>query len=377
MIIDDDEFIRLSIKMMLEEVYETVNTLDDPKKLIPELNQKSYDIILLDMNFRQGETGGKEGLYWLEMISIQSPETSVIMITAYGDVSLAVEAIKKGAIDFIVKPWQNEKMLATVSASFKLSNEKKKVSKLTSTQQALSNTLNEPYAEMIGNSNAIKEVFTVIEKVAGTDADVLILGENGTGKELIARSIHRQSPRRDKVFISVDAGALSESLFESELFGHVKGAFTDAVSERRGRFEIADGGTIFLDEIGNINLTQQAKLLSVLQNREVTPIGSNKAISIDVRVLCATNCDIVQLVREGKFREDLLYRINTVEIKVPPLRERLDDMKELADFFLKKFNHRYKKDVVMNEEVIDYLRKYSWPGNIRVTTCFGKSIDIV
>ncbi|MDH5399751.1 MAG: sigma-54 dependent transcriptional regulator [Cyclobacteriaceae bacterium] len=364
-IIDDDEYIRLSLKMFLEQYFEEVECLDDPRELTPLLNRKTYDIALLDMNFRQGDTSGKEGLYWLERLLMQSPDTNVILITAYGDVGIAVEAIKKGAFDFIVKPWQNEKLLATMSAAMQLGAEKKKVKKLISRQHALTTAIESPYNNIIGDSEAMQGIHRTIEKVAGTDADILILGENGTGKELIAREIHRKSARANEVFISIDVGALPETLFESELFGHVKGAYTDAREDRTGRFEAADGGTIFLDEIGNIPLHQQSRLLSVLQNRCINRVGSNERINIDVRVICATNGNIKQMVKAGDFREDLLYRINTIEITLPPLRERTEDIPQLTDYFLDIFNRKYNKNAHVDNRLLGKMHLYSWPGNIR------------
>ncbi len=365
LIIDDDEFIRLSLKMLLEQYYSSVTVLEDPKKLTTQLNENKYDVALLDMNFRQGDTSGKEGLYWLERILTQSEDTNVILITAYADINIAVDAIKKGAMDFIIKPWQNEKILATINTALKLNIEKKKVKNLTGKAQALSSAMDTPFIEIIGNSGPMQQVFKLVDKVAGTDANVLILGENGTGKELIARDIHRKSLRKGEIFINVDVGALSDSLFESELFGHKKGAFTDAKEDRIGKMEAASGGTFFMDEIGNISLNQQSKLLAALQNRQVVKIGSNDVVPIDIRLVCATNSEIHHLVKDREFREDLLYRINTVEIKLPPLRERTDDIPQLVNHFLSKYGQKYGKEFDVPKSVLTTLMRYPWHGNVR------------
>jgi len=336
----------------------------NPKKIPFLLNQASYDVILLDMNFTEDTTSGKEGFFWLEKILEQNPKAVVVMITAYGDVEMAVKALKLGATDFVLKPWQNEKLLATVLSAAKLSNSYKQVESLQKTNQHLVETLSG--GEIIGESKAIQQVLAMIERVAKTDANVLILGENGTGKELIAKAIHRHSLRAKEAFVSVDMGAISENLFESELFGHKKGAFTDAKEDRTGRFELAQKGTLFLDEIGNLPLTHQAKLLAVLQNRQITPVGSNKVIPIDIRLICATNLNIHQAVAEGNFRQDLLYRINTVEIHLPPLRERAGDIPILARHFLQKYAKKYHRPTPrLSAEATAFLESYPFPGNVR------------
>ncbi|GAA0188189.1 sigma-54 dependent transcriptional regulator [Fulvivirga kasyanovii] len=366
LIVDDDEIILLTAKMFLEQYFSEVSTLDIPNNIPDELSKRTYDVVLLDMNFKQGETSGKEGLKWLKEILEIAPETSVLLMTAYGEVNLAVEAMKEGAVDFIVKPWQNERLLATVQTALKLSEQQKQVRHLKSQQEILSSSADHQAGDIIGNSKAIREVFTIINKVAKTDADVLILGENGTGKEVAARAIHRQSNRADQVFISVDLGSISENLFESELFGHKKGAFTDAREDRTGRFEAASGGTLFLDEIGNLSLALQAKLLTVLQNRKIIKVGTNHPIEVDVRVICATNSNLHNMVNEGAFREDLLYRINTVECTIPPLRKRTDDIPLLTDHFLEMYCRKYNKQkLYIPEGIIKRLQKYNWPGNIR------------
>ncbi|MCS6796536.1 MAG: sigma-54 dependent transcriptional regulator [Raineya sp.] len=364
LIVDDDEDILLAAKMFLKKHCKEVVIESNPKKIPFLLNQASYDVILLDMNFTEDTTSGKEGFFWLEKILEQNPKAVVVMITAYGDVEMAVKALKLGATDFVLKPWQNEKLLATVLSAAKLSNSYKEVESLQKTNQHLVETLSG--GEIIGESKAIQQVLTMIEKVARTDANVLILGENGTGKELVAKAIHRNSLRAKEAFVSVDMGAISENLFESELFGHKKGSFTDAKEDRVGRFELAHKGTLFLDEIGNLPLTHQAKLLAVLQNRQVTPVGSNKAIPIDIRLICATNLNIHQAVAEGNFRQDLLYRINTVEIHLPPLRERTGDIPILARHFLQKYAKKYHRPTPrLSAETIAFLESYPFPGNVR------------
>jgi two-component system response regulator HydG len=366
LIVDDDPYILLSVTTLLEQYYSNVRTLKDPSLIPSELNTRSWDVVLLDMNFKPGVTSGEEGLQWLEKMLKTDTGLSVIIITAYGDIDVAVNAMKKGAIDFIVKPWQNEKLLGTVSAAFKLSQTRKKVYQLQLQKSALSSALDYNYSEIIGNSPAIVRLKSDISKIAGTDVNVLILGENGTGKELIAREIHRNSQRRDEVFVNIDLGSLSETLFESELFGHQKGAFTDAAEERVGRFEAASGGTLFLDEIGNLTTPLQAKLLSSLQNREIYRVGSNRPVEVDIRLICATNQSIKQMVVQGSFRQDLLYRINTIEIEIPPLRERREDIPLLANHYLSLYRRKYRKGkLTLPVTVIKKLQEYEWPGNIR------------
>ncbi len=366
LIVDDDPHITLSLKMLLEQYYDFIHTLNDPQYIPTILNQHVLDVVLLDMNFKKGDTSGQEGMQWLKRIIEMQAHTSVILITAYGGVDIAVDAMKEGAMDFMVKPWQNEKLLATVNAAFRLSQEKKAVKHLRSQQKILSSAMDFQYSNMIGKSKVMQEVFRSVEKVAKTNANILILGENGTGKELIARALHRGSPRAHEVFISVDLGAVPESLFESELFGHKRGAFTDAKEDRVGRFEAASGGTLFLDEIGNLSPALQAKLLAVLQNRQVVPLGANYPVEIDIRLVCATNMPLQKMIKEGTFRQDLLYRINTVEVQLPPLRERLEDIPLLCEHFLKLYCKKYQKPQLrMPEYVVKKLQKYDWPGNVR------------
>ncbi len=366
LIVDDNEDILVAAKLLLKPYASIIETEKNPNQLPELLSKNSYDVIFLDMNFTQDMTSGKEGFYWLNQILKIDPTVIVIMITAYGDVEMAVKAVKEGATDFILKPWQNEKLIATFSAAIKLHESKLEVNNLRSQQKYLSDDLDKKFQELIGVSDPIQEVFRTIEKVAKTDANILILGENGTGKELVARALHRQSPRAEKVFINVDMGALTPTLFESELFGHVKGAFTDAKEERVGRFEAASGGTLFLDEIGNIPLELQAKLLTVIQNRNVARVGSNTYHPIDIRLICATNHSIYDMVKEGKFRQDLLYRVNTVEIRIPPLRERKEDIQLLAEYFLDIFKKKYNKpDLFLPVLTMKRLENYHWPGNVR------------
>lgn len=366
LIIDDNEDILFALKLLLKPIVESVTTLNSPEN-IPDLLAKDYfDVILLDMNFTKDAISGQEGFDWLAKILDIDPRSVVVFITAYGDAEKAVKAIKSGATDFVLKPWQNEKMVATVSSAIKLRRSRLEADTLRSKQKEISAVLDQPFHDFIGKSPEMQQVFNTIQKVAKTDANILILGENGTGKELVARALHRNSARKDEVFISVDLGSITETLFESELFGHEKGAFTDAKKEKPGRFEIASKGTIFLDEIGNLSLPLQTKLLTAIERREITRVGSNKSIPIDVRLVCATNNDLYEMTSINAFRQDLLYRINTVEIHLPPLRERTDDIPVLANHFLKINSKKYKKSVKgINAAAIKKLTHYSWPGNVR------------
>jgi two-component system response regulator HydG len=366
LIVDDDEDILKTARLCLKKHAESIHTEKDPEKIPSLFNNLSYDVILLDMNFTRDVTSGQEGLHWLSRIMEIDPSVVVIMITAYGDVNLAVSAVKQGAFDFILKPWQNEKLITTVSAACNLHRTRLEVTSLRHRQELLSADMNQPFSEFIGSSPAMQKVYNTILKVAQTEANVLILGENGTGKELVARSLHNNSPRKKEVFISVDMGAISESLFESELFGHVKGAFTDAKSDRAGRFEVASGGTLFLDEIGNLSMPMQSKLLRAIETKQVVRLGSNKKIPIDIRLICATNMNIPDMDNSNEFRQDLLYRINTVEIHLPPLREREDDLQLLAEYFLKIYCKKYNKPLKgISSSTIRKLEKYHWPGNVR------------
>ena len=366
LIVDDDEDVLQAARLFLKQHLSTVQTETDPQKIPEHLASQDFDCILLDMNFTRDVSSGQEGFHWLSRILSIDPAAVVILITAFGDVDMAVRAIKEGATDFVLKPWQNEKLLATILAGISLRESRTEAANLRNRGEQLSADLDRKFRDFVGVSEAMSEVFDAIEKVAGTDANVLILGENGTGKELVAREIHRQSLRSTEVFISVDMGAITATLFESELFGHAKGAFTDAKEERAGRFEIASGGTIFLDEIGNLPLPLQAKLLSVIENRTVTRIGANTAVPVDIRLICATNRPVYDLVAENRFRQDLLYRINTVEIRIPPLRDRLDDIPLLVDHFLGMYSGKYGKDIErVQQATMKRLQKYGWPGNVR------------
>ena len=366
LVMDDNEDVLLAARLFLKQHAVLVHTEKDPNLLPSLLKNESYDIILLDMNYTRDVSSGQEGFYWLDRILQAEPAAVVILITAYGDVEMAVRAIKAGAVDFILKPWQNEKLLATLSAAMRLRQSRAEVEQLRSQQRQLNADLDQQFHGIIGSSAAMNEVFSAVRKVAATEANVLILGENGTGKELVAREIHRQSNRAREVFISVDMGAIPETLFESELFGHMKGAFTDAREDRAGRFEIASGGSLFLDEIGNLSLASQAKLLSVLDSRQVTRVGSNRARPADIRLICATNKPIKAMVPRLEFREDLLYRINTVEICLPPLRERTGDVPLLARFYLDVYARKYQRNGLSIEgTTMAKLERYPWPGNVR------------
>jgi DNA-binding NtrC family response regulator len=366
LIIDDDEDILQAARLLLKRHVAAVHTEKSPDAVPTLLKNEAYDVVLLDMNFARGATSGREGFDWLRKILGLDPSAVVILITAFGDVGMAVRAIKEGATDFVLKPWQNEKFVGTISAALNLRRSRLEASHLRLRQKQLSADLDKPFQDFIGQSPAMHGVFETIRKVADTEANILILGENGTGKELVARELHRQSRRAGEVFIAVDMGALSETLFESELFGHVKGAFTDAREDRAGRFEIASGGTLFLDEIANLPLTLQAKILTALESRKVTRLGSNKEIPIDVRIICATNRPILDLARQGKFRQDLLYRINTVEIHLPPLRQRGKDIPLLAEHFLKIYGKKYGREKKrLTPATMKKLESYDWPGNVR------------
>jgi DNA-binding NtrC family response regulator len=366
LIVDDDEDVLAAARLFLKKHTRSIHTEKDPEKISKLLSNETFDVILLDMNFTRDVTSGQEGLHWLSRILEIDPAAVVIMITAFGDVNLAVTAVKQGATDFVLKPWQNEKLLATVSAAARLRKTRLEVANLRSRQEQLSADMNQPFNEFIGSSPAMQKVYDTILKVAKTDANVLVLGENGTGKELVARALHRNSPRSGDVFISVDMGAISESLFESELFGHVKGAFTDAGSDRAGRFEIASGGTLFLDEIANLPMPMQSKILRAIETRQVVRLGSNRSVPFDIRLICATNMDVMEMVSRNEFRQDLLYRINTVEIHLPPLRDRGEDLQLLAEHFLGTYCRKYNKPVKsLGQQAVSKLIKYHWPGNVR------------
>ena len=366
LVIDDNEGILKSLRYALKFEFRLVRTTRTPNQIPSLLQSEKFDVILLDMNFSAGVNTGNEGIFWLREILKLEPEAVVVLITAYGDVELAVRAIKEGAVDFIIKPWDPDKLMATLKAAFKLSRSKKEVMKLKSAQVHLKEDISREFGPVIGESAEFRQTMDLVIKSAPTEANVLILGENGTGKEVLAREIHRYSDRKGEVFISVDMSSLSENLIESELFGHQKGAFTDAREDRVGRFESASGGTLFLDEIGNIPMSVQAKLLSALQNRIIYRVGSNKPIPVDIRLITATNKSIRGLVADNHFREDLYYRINTIEIQIPPLRDRDQDILLLAEHFLNIYRRKYGKPLLkINSTAMDKLNSYPWPGNIR------------
>ncbi len=366
LIIDDDEDVLYSARLLLKQFYSVVHIEKNPNLIPTLISNTNYDVILLDMNFSGDSNSGKQGFEWLKNILESDPNMVVVLITAYGNIEMAIKAIKEGATDFVIKPWQNEKLLATVSSAMKLSKSNREVNDLISRQKLLSNDLDKNFHNIVGDSQSIRNIFGIINKVSKTDANILIVGENGTGKELIARAIHRNSERANEIFLTVDMGAISESLFESELFGYVKGAFTDAKEDKPGRFEAASDGTLFLDEIANISPNLQSKLLTVLQNRLVTRIGSNIPKPVDFRLICATNASINELVNQKQFRQDLLYRINTVEINIPPLRERKEDVPLLCNHFLNIYLKKYNKELKeISSGALNKLVDYQWPGNVR------------
>ncbi len=366
LIIDDNEDLLTAAKIFLKRHFGQIDTETNPNLLPILIVNEQYDVILLDMNFTKDVSSGQEGFYWLDRILELDSSAVVVLITAYGDVNTAVRAIKEGATDFVLKPWENEKLLATLNSALQLRRSKLEVDQLKNQQQQLYQDLDRKFKDIIGKSPAMEKVFETIERVAVTDANVLILGENGTGKELIARAIHRNSKRHREAFVGVDLGSITATLFESELFGHKKGSFTDAKEDRAGRFEQANKGTLFLDEIGNLPLPLQAKLLAALQNREVTRVGANKAIPVNIRLISATNMPIHNMVYDNSFRQDLLYRINTIEITLPPLRERIEDIPHLANHFIDLYSKKYNKEIrKAGEALVKRMQKYHWPGNIR------------
>ncbi|TQV89365.1 sigma-54-dependent transcriptional regulator [Aliikangiella coralliicola] len=366
LIVDDDTDLLTAARILLKKHFSTVVTETDPEQLPVLLARDTFDVILLDMNFTLDAASGHEGLLWLDKVKKLSPKTIVIMMTAYGDTELAIAAMKKGATDFVLKPWQNDKLLATLTAAAQLSISNQEVSKLRSRQKIITQQQDKQFQDFLGQSSAMEKVFSSIEKAAVTDANVLILGESGTGKELVARALHRQSNRAGQSFINVDMGTISDNLFESELFGHKKGAFTDARQDRMGRFEAADKGSLFLDEIGNLPTPLQGKLLTAIQQKSITPVGSNQPVQVDIRLICATNANLLEQVEQQLFRQDLLYRINTVEINLPPLRQREDDIFLLAEHYLNHYQRKYKKTNLSLDKETRYLfKQYQWPGNVR------------
>jgi len=366
LIVDDHKQVLKALIQLLEPEFESVTGISNPNQIISCINKEEYDVILLDMNFSAGVNTGNEGIYWLNRILKSDPLASVVMITAYSDVNLAVRAIKEGATDFVVKPWDNNKLIVTMQTAFKLRQSKIENKKLRERQKQINKGIINKDGPLIGKSQAMEKVLKVLNKVARTDANVLVLGENGTGKELIVKEIHNNSHRADEIFISIDIGSITESLFESEMFGHVKGAFTDAREDKTGWFETASGGTLFLDEIGNLSLTMQSKLLTAIQNRVIYKVGSKTPIPFDIRLVCATNKNLEVLVSKNLFREDLYYRINTIVIEIPPLRDRGEDIVLLAEHFLKEYAGKYEKFYLkFSSKTLDKLMKYNWPGNVR------------
>lgn len=366
LIVDDNKSILSALEILLQDEFDEVKTIANPNQLPSLIESNEFDLVLLDMNFSAGVNTGNEGLYWLGRIQEMKPDMEVVLFTAYGDVELAVNALKKGAADFILKPWDNDKLKATLRNVYKLQESKKEIKKLKRREIAFKSEINRDNYFIVAQSPQMRQVLELVRKVAKTDANVLITGDNGTGKELIARELHRLSKRADEILVSVDMGAISETLFESELFGHKKGSFTDAREDRTGKIENANNGTLFLDEIGNLPIHLQPKLLSVLQNREVIPIGSNKPVPVDIRLICATNRNTDKMVAEGVFRQDLLYRINTIHIEIPPLSERKEDILAVADYFLKIYCNKYRKhEMIISETGKLKLTGYQWPGNIR------------
>ena len=366
LVVDDNKSILSALEILLKPVFGEITCLSNPNQIPSELRKKDFNLVILDMNFRAGTNSGNEGIFWLNKIKEIYPDISVVMITAYGDIETAVKALKAGASDFVLKPWDNEKLIATLKLALQLNLSRQEVTSLKERETELKKEINREQKFIIGSSPQLVKILNLVRKVAKTDANVLITGENGTGKELIAQEIHHLSGRSGEVLVSVDIGSLSETLFESELFGHVKGSFTDAHESRQGKFELAHRGTLFLDEIGNLSIHLQSKLLSAIENRQITRIGSNQPVQTNIRLICATNRNLENMIREGLFREDLLYRINTIQIDIPPLRDRGNDIIILTEFFLKKYAFKYKKpEIKINRQAVDKLLHYSWPGNVR------------
>lgn len=365
LIIDDNEDVLFALNLLLEAYVEQIRVTTQPERIEHFMETYVPDVILLDMNFRRDAISGQEGFFWLEKIKKADPDAVVLFITAYADTDKAVRAIKAGATDFIPKPWEKEKLLATLSSAFKLRASRTEVQSLKQQVEALGGSEDAGF-DIIGKSDVMQELFATIAKLRDTDANILVLGENGTGKDLVARALYHHSPRAGQVFVGIDLGSIPEQLFESELFGYEKGAFTDARRDKPGRMEVASGGTLFLDEIGNLSLPMQAKLLTAIEKRQITRLGATRSVPIDVRLISATNLHIHAMVEEGTFRQDLLYRINTIELHIPPLRERGGDILLLADYFLTRYSRKYKKELAgLTREAKTKLQEYAWPGNVR------------
>lgn len=366
LIVDDNKSVLAATEMLLTGIFKKVITISNPNRIPAILTSENIDVVLLDMNFSAGINTGNEGIYWLAEIKKIARELPVVLFTAYADIDLAVKAVKEGATDFVVKPWDNAKLVATLLSAYRLNESRSEVKQLREKEAILKKQINTEKELIWGESAIMQQLHRLVEKVAGTDANILITGENGTGKEMIAKEIHSLSQRRNEVMISVDMGAITETLFESELFGHVKGAFTDAKEDRAGKFEAANKGSLFLDEIGNLTYSLQSKLLAAIQSRKITRVGSNKTIDVDIRLICATNSNLQEMVTNGVFREDLLYRINTIHIEIPPLRKRGNDILLLADFFLRRYEQKYgKKSLTLPPDTQERLLEYPWPGNVR------------
>lgn len=386
LIIDDNKDVLIALEILLEDEFEKLKTITNPNQLTFLLQAEKFDVILLDMNFESTINTGNEGLYWLKQIMKIDPISVVIMFTAFGDVNLAVNAMKEGATDFVLKPWDNDKMLATLKAGIQLYKSRKETKRLKNQKSVLEDQLRKYHPDLIGTSAVFKHIREVIDKTAPTDANILLTGENGTGKSLIAREIHNNSLRKNEPFVVVDLGSINESLFESELFGYKKGAFTDAKENRTGRIEMANGGTLFLDEIGNLTLAMQVKLLNLLQEKIITPLGSNTAIPVDIRLITATNQKLDAMIKDKIFREDLFYRINTISLEIPPLRSRYEDIVILAKTFFDRYKVKYhREDLVMGKTFLERLKQHTWPGNIRelehsleqsVILCDGKELSM-
>lgn len=357
--VDDDPDVLLAVRLLLKNEVKEIITEKNPANIPSLLLQGKFDLVMLDMNFTASVNTGNEGIYWLKRVKEIKPDIGIIMITAYGDIDLAVRCVKEGANDFVIKPWQNQRLIDSIEEALRQVKKETSISKSGNAENIIGK-------DLLGESEAMQQIFYKVRKIAPTDANILLLGENGTGKDLIANAIHQNSLRSKSPYVKVDVGALTETLFESELFGHKKGAFTDAREDRMGRFESANGGTLFLDEIGNITLQQQAKLLSVLQNRQVMKLGTNTPIPVDIRLVCATNMPLQELANENRFRKDLIYRINTVEITLPPLRQRVEDIPLLAKHFAKQYGSKYSKPSIdLDKSAIEKLKQYQFPGNVR------------
>lgn len=365
LIVDDNTGILNALTLLLNNEFEIIKTISNPNQLYAELEKGDIDIVLLDMNFKAGVNTGNEGLFWLKEIKRKSAGVQVVMITAYGDVELAVKSLREGAVDFILKPWDNDKLKATLKSAYHQKSSNHGIPELKSREKLLKKNKSSEIP-IVGSSSAMQEIMILISKIAVTDANVLVTGENGTGKELVAKEIHRLSARHNELLVQVDLTSLTETIFESELFGHKKGAFTNACEDKNGRFTMADKGTLFLDEIGNIPMNLQAKILTVLQTRIITPVGSTIEIPVDFRLISATNRNLSEMVRNNQFRQDLLYRMNTIQIHLPPLRERLEDIYDLANHFLNIYSVKYNKpDLELKDDAIQKLKRNPWYGNIR------------